>query len=164
MRGARIGHQDRGPQLFFLTLHWGPGDSGRGLRAARTICSSKQCTSEKTPGKGFWSIETTVCWFLDWHGKKNICTLLKILSYQLCPMAKYSRRHGFDSWVRKIPWRRKWQSTPVFLPGKSHRQRNLVGYSPWGCKESDGTERLKHTFTTECSLLMWVWVCCVQSI
>ena len=81
MRGARIGHQDRGAQLFFLTLHWGPGDSGRGLRAARTICSSEQCTSEKTPGKGFWNIETTVCWFLDWAGKKNICTWLKILSY-----------------------------------------------------------------------------------
>ena len=34
----------------------------------------------------------------------------------------------------KIPWRRKWQSTPVFLPGKSHRERSLVGYSPWGHK------------------------------
>ena len=36
--------------------------------------------------------------------------------------------------VRKIPWRRKWQPTPVFLPGKSHGQRSLVGYSPWGCR------------------------------
>ena len=44
------------------------------------------------------------------------------------------RRHGFDPWVRKIPWRRKWQPTPVFLFGKSHRQRSLVDYSPWGCK------------------------------
>ena len=43
-------------------------------------------------------------------------------------------RHEFDSWVGKIPWRRKWQATPVFLPGKSHGQRSLVGYSPWGCK------------------------------
>ena len=40
----------------------------------------------------------------------------------------------------KIPWRRKWQSTPVFLPGKSHGQRSLVVYSPWGHKESDMTE------------------------
>ena len=39
------------------------------------------------------------------------------------------RRHGFVPWVGKIPWRRKWQPTPVFLPGKSHRQRNLAGYS-----------------------------------
>ena len=40
------------------------------------------------------------------------------------------RRHGFDPWVRKIPWRRKWQPTPVFLPEKSHGQRSLEGYSP----------------------------------
>ena len=40
-------------------------------------------------------------------------------------------------WVRKIPWERKWQPTPVFLPRKSHGQRSLGGYSPWGCKESD---------------------------
>ena len=51
-------------------------------------------------------------------------------------------RPGFDPWVGKIPWRRKWQSTPVLLPGKSHGQRNLVGYSPWGCKELDMTKRL----------------------
>ena len=50
------------------------------------------------------------------------------------------RRPGFDPWVEKIPWRRKWQPTPVFLPGKFHRLRRLVGYSPWGCKESDMTE------------------------
>ena len=41
-----------------------------------------------------------------------------------------------------IPWRRKWQPTPVFLPGESHGQRSLVGYRPWGCKELDMTERL----------------------
>jgi len=52
------------------------------------------------------------------------------------------RRHWLDPWVRKIPWRRKWQPTPVFLPGKSHGQRSLVGYSPWGRKESDTAERL----------------------
>ena len=46
----------------------------------------------------------------------------------------------FDPWVRKIPWRRAWQTTPVFLLGKFHRQRILVGYSPWGHKESDMTE------------------------
>ena len=45
-------------------------------------------------------------------------------------------------WIGKIPWRRTQQPTPVFLPGESHRQRSLVGYSPWGCKELDTTERL----------------------
>ena len=53
------------------------------------------------------------------------------------------RRPGFDSWVRKIPWRRIWQPTPVFLPEESHGQRSLAGYSPRGRKESDTTEQLK---------------------
>ena len=47
-------------------------------------------------------------------------------------------------WVRKILWRRKWQPTPVFLPGKSHGPRSLVGYSSWGRKESD---TIDHTHT-----------------
>ena len=50
------------------------------------------------------------------------------------------RRRGFDPWVRKIPWRRAWQATPVFLPGESHGWRTLVGYSPQSCEESDTTE------------------------
>ena len=45
-------------------------------------------------------------------------------------------------WSGKIPWRRKWQPTPVFLLGKFHRKRSLAGHSPWGCKESDKTEWL----------------------
>ena len=53
-------------------------------------------------------------------------------------------RPGFDPWVGKIPWKRKWHPTPVLLPGEFHGGRSLVGYSPWGCKESDTTERL-HT-------------------
>ena len=52
----------------------------------------------------------------------------------------------FDPWVRKIPWRRKWQPTPVLLPGKFNGWRILVGYSPWGHKESDTTERLHFHF------------------
>ena len=44
------------------------------------------------------------------------------------------RRPGFDPWVRKIRWRRKWQPTLAFLPGKSYGQRSLVSYSPWGHK------------------------------
>ena len=47
----------------------------------------------------------------------------------------------------RIPWRRKWQPTPVLLPGISHGRRSLVGYSPWGRKESDMTERI-HFFLT----------------
>ena len=46
--------------------------------------------------------------------------------------------------VRKMPWRRAWQPYPVFLPGKSHGQRSLVGYTPWGCKESDMADATEH--------------------
>jgi len=46
----------------------------------------------------------------------------------------------------RFPWGRKWQPTPVFLPGKSHGQRSMVDYSPWGCKESDMTDHT-HTHT-----------------
>ena len=51
-------------------------------------------------------------------------------------------RPGFDPWVGKIPWRRKWQPTPVLLPRKFLGWRSLVGCSPWGRKESVTTERL----------------------
>ena len=54
---------------------------------------------------------------------------------------------GFNPWVGKIPWRRKSQPTPVFLPGKSHGRSSLVGYSPWGRKESDMTEQVYFHFT-----------------
>ena len=50
-----------------------------------------------------------------------------------------------QSLVRKIPWKRKWQPTPVFLPGTSHGQKSLAGYSPWGHKELDATEVTQHT-------------------
>ena len=52
------------------------------------------------------------------------------------------RRHRFDLWVEKIPWRRKRQPTPVLLPAKSHGQRSLAHYSPWGQKELDMTKQL----------------------
>ena len=55
------------------------------------------------------------------------------------------RRPRFDPWVRKIPWRREWQSPPVFLDGEFHGQRSLVGYSPWGHKQSGMTEQLSLT-------------------
>ena len=58
------------------------------------------------------------------------------------------RRPRFDPSVGRIPWRRKWQSTLVLLPGKSHGQRSLVGYSPWGC-------RVRHNWGTSLSLSLF---------
>ena len=52
------------------------------------------------------------------------------------------RRPGFNPWVGRILWKREWQPTSVFLPGESHGQSSLAGHSPWGCKETDTTERL----------------------
>ena len=49
---------------------------------------------------------------------------------------------GFAPWLGKVPWRREWQPTPVFLPGEFHGQRSQAGYSPWGHKKSDMTEQL----------------------
>ena len=69
------------------------------------------------------------------RGKESIC------------QCKRHRRHGFDPWVRRIPWRREWQPTPVFLPAESHGQRSLAGYGPEGCKESDTTEATYHAYT-----------------
>ena len=62
------------------------------------------------------------------------------------------KRCGLDPWVGKIPWRRVWQLTPVFLAGESHGQRNLVGYSPQSCKELNTTEVTYHT----CTQAQWV--------
>ena len=61
-----------------------------------------------------------------------------------------------DTWVRSLgqenPWRRKWQPTAAFLPGKSHGQGSLVGYNAWGLKESDTTERTRMHSFRKCSL------------
>ena len=57
---------------------------------------------------------------------------------QVC-QCRRQERCRFDPWFKKIPWNRKWQPTPVFLPGKLYGQRSLVGYSLWGRRESDKT-------------------------
>ena len=66
--------------------------------------------------------------------KKSVC------QYRRC------KRCRFDHWFGKIPWRRTWQPTPVLLPGESHGQRRLAGYSPWGHKDLD---MIEHTQCTE---------------
>ena len=71
--------------------------------------------------------------------QKNICTPMFIVGFPGDSVVKsicQCRGYRFKTLVRKTPWRRKQQSTPVFLPGKSHGQRRLVGYSPWGHKRA----------------------------
>ena len=71
----------------------------------------------------------------------NLCSLIRTAPWwafsdgSVAKNPPANERREFDPWVGKIPWRRKWQPTPVFLPGRSHGQRSLVGYSPWGHEE-----------------------------
>ena len=67
------------------------------------------------------------------------------------------RRCGFSPWVRKFPWR-KWQPTPILLPGKFHGQRSLVGYSLWDCKELDMTECTHTHIHTHTHLSMYLFI------
>ena len=74
------------------------------------------------------------------------------------------RTRGFDPSLGKMPWRRKWQPTPVFLPGESHGQRSLACYSPWGHKESDTTKVTKYIHTLFLCILGCSALVCQKSI
>ena len=96
----------------------------------------------------------------------DICTQIPGLPLWLSgeEPASQCRRHErprFGPWVRQIPWRRAYQLTSVFLPGESHGQRILAGYSPWGHKESDMTEATfahAHTYIYKYS----VYICITE--
>ena len=71
-------------------------------------------------------------------------------------------RCRFDPWVGKIPWRKKWQPTPVFLPGKSYGQMCLAGYRPWRRKELDTTEATEHEHEYPTYMRkQWEWALCL---
>ena len=80
-----------------------------------------------------------------WGGKESAC------------QCRRHKRCKFNPWIGKIPWRKKWQPTPVFLPGQFHGQRSLVGYSLWGCKELDMTEQSTHTCMHNWITLQYTW-------
>ena len=67
---------------------------------------------------GSWALGCSMHFLADASGKEPTC------------QCRRCERHGFNLWIRKFPWRRKWQHTPVFLPGESHGWRSLVGYCP----------------------------------
>ena len=86
----------------------------------------------------------------QWSGKEST------------PQCRIHKRRGFYPWVEKIPWSMKWQSTPVFLPGKSHGQRSLVGYSPWVAESSTHwgwalSYCLSDSFAQICCHFYWLW-------
>ena len=120
---------------------------------------TEHCTNSDSSTKWYVKINLNVIGNKEWRP-----TL--VLTHCICRLPWWLRwlsiclqcgRPGFDPWVGKIPWRRKWQPTPVFLPGESQKRRSLAGYSPWGCKESDMTERLHFHF-------QWFRILCLTAL
>ena len=136
--------------FFFLTLiqiiRQGWGWTGRKRRVNFALFCARR-------GKHL----TTDFSFTNTKSKKNlrhtIVTTICGLGFpsgsavESCLHFRRRRRSKFNPWVQNIPWKRNWQPTPVFLSGKSQGQRSLVGYSPWGQRESKKTEHTcNHTF------------------
>ena len=71
-------------------------------------------------------------------------------------LAYQNRSCGFDPWVRKIPWRRKWQPTTLCLPGKSHGQGSLAGCSPRGCEKAEHDLAIKQQQHSKCQGVWWL--------
>ena len=109
--------------FFFLTASASPGLKWNQWQGALL----GEGTSKNTPGSN--RVCVCVCHLCD-SGKISAC------------QCRRCRRCGLDPWVGRFPWRRKRQPTPGFLPGGSHGQRSLGGYSPWGCEGLDTTEWL----------------------
>ena len=109
-----------------------------------------------------WPVELQLFQVLTW-GPSWVAQLVKNLFANVGD----TREHQFNPWFGKIPWKRKWQLAPVCLPGKFHGQRSLVGYSPWGCKESDTSEHtnvdISHTIS-KCHILLTLPVSLEKSL
>ena len=117
------------------------------LAAAAGCFSCPSSLSEGFPLMAVLCVSLPCCfpWWLRW--------------WRICLQC---RRLEFDPWVRKIFCGKAWQPTPVFLPREFHRRRNLAGYSPRGCKESDTTEHngQGQAFENQDSQsIVWLWVC-----
>ena len=77
-----------------------------------------------------------------------VLVVKNLIASAVVKISSRPERCGFDPWIGKVPWRRKWQPAPVFFPGKSHGQRSQAGYSPWGREESDMTEHTHRDLIT----------------
>ena len=135
-------------QVFLKSARFPLGGHGNPLQYS---CLANSMTEEPS---GLQSIESQTVrhdWS-DWacmHARKERMGLPRWLrgKESTCQWRRH-RRHRFDPWVGKVPWRRKWQPISVFLPGISHGQRSLVGYTPWG-------HRVGHEWT--CMQARSVW-------
>jgi len=94
-----------------------------------------------TVEKNIWEWLPWACWCaIFWQSPLSVGFPGGTSGKETACQCRRHRRHGFDPWVEKIPWRRAWQPTPVFLPRESHGQSSLEGYSPLGHKGSDMAE------------------------
>ena len=114
-----------------------PPDSRKPLKMMKKSGGGRQHHSALDKSLGEWAGKNIREHVLQ--GDYLLTQVVLVVKESSCQW-KRCKRHPFDPWVGKIPWRKKWQPTPVFLPGKSHGQKRLAGCSPWGCKESDTTE------------------------
>ena len=125
-----------------------PGSSVHGIFQAR-ILEGVAISKSANLWHNYWKIfETKLSNQLNFIWYWNMLSSSSQLPWWLrrwsvCPQCGRPR---FNPWVGKILWRRKWQPTPVLLAGKSHGRGSVVGYSPWGLKESDTTEGLHYYF------------------
>ena len=103
---------------------------------ANTMQSLPQISTESVHVRGLGFLNSNTFLSLNSHVGLPKC----LSGEESACQCKRCRKHGFSPWIRKIPWSRKWQPTPVLLPEKFHGQRSLVGYSSWGGKESDMTQ------------------------
>ena len=83
-------------------------------------------------------------WFANFWGASQVVLVVKNRPANAGDARDEGLIPGFDPWAGKIPWRRKWQPAPIFLPGKSHRLRSLVSYSPWDPEKLYMTEGTEH--------------------
>ena len=118
------------PQLLFVRGF--PGSSGEGNGNPL----QHSCLENPMDGGAWWATYSP-------RGRKELAQLsdfisLHFLAAQLVKNLPAVQELGFESWVGKIPWSRKWKPTPVFVPGESHGQRSLVGY------KSIGSQRVRH--------------------
>ena len=118
------------------------------------VQTHRMYTTRSVPCCKLWALDGVMCqcrftilttWWGCWHRGNYVCVgpggtwgisllPLRFVTSLVAQMVKNlpaMGRPGFDPWVGKIPWRGKWQPTPLFLPGESHGQRSLAGYSPW---------------------------------
>ena len=125
----------------------------QGAPSATTLQVMQCATSEPSASMEFIAMSLSLHFMMSQQGSRGFSSGSAVKNLPAM-QENQARDMGLIPGSGRSPGERKWQPTPVFLPGKLYGQRSLVGYSPWGCKESDTTERLHSlTHSLNCSIL-----------